>query len=108
MLSSTATVSRRTVWESRIHSPILKAFAKLRRARRRLLERGLSQAPLSAIAHNRRSPAGEPLNVAAQGAGVKFTPVPPFSPMFNFSANHLFLLAWKEYRSCAMLLLLDR
>jgi hypothetical protein len=28
--------------------------------------------------------------------------------MFNFSANHLFLLAQKEYRSCAVLLLIDR
>ena len=28
--------------------------------------------------------------------------------MFNFSANHLFLLSRKEYRSCAVLLLLDR
>jgi hypothetical protein len=27
--------------------------------------------------------------------------------MFNFSAHHLFLLSWKEYRSCAVLLLLD-
>ena len=35
---------------------------------------------------------------------------PPFrfSTMFNFSANHLFLLSRKEYRSCAVLLLLDR
>jgi len=28
--------------------------------------------------------------------------------MFNFSANHLFLLSRKEYRSCAVLLLVDR
>lgn len=28
--------------------------------------------------------------------------------MFLFSANHLFLLSRKEYRSCAVLLLLDR
>jgi hypothetical protein len=28
--------------------------------------------------------------------------------MFNFSANHLFLLSRKEYRSCAVLLLRDR
>jgi hypothetical protein len=28
--------------------------------------------------------------------------------MFNFSANHLFLLSRKEYRSCAVLLLQDR
>jgi len=28
--------------------------------------------------------------------------------MFNFSAKHLFLLSRKEYRSCAVLLLLDR
>jgi hypothetical protein len=28
--------------------------------------------------------------------------------MFNFSANHLLLLSRKEYRSCAVLLLLDR
>jgi hypothetical protein len=27
--------------------------------------------------------------------------------MFNFSADHLFLLSRKEYRSCAVLLLLD-
>jgi hypothetical protein len=27
--------------------------------------------------------------------------------MFNFGANHLFLLSRKEYRSCAVLLLLD-
>ncbi len=35
---------------------------------------------------------------------------PPFhfSTLFNFSANHLFLLSRKEYRSCAVLLLLDR
>src|SRR5215470_16710334 len=30
------------------------------------------------------------------------------STMFNFSANHLFLLSRKEYRSCAVLLLVDR
>ena len=28
--------------------------------------------------------------------------------MFNFSANHLFLLSRTEYRSCAVLRLLDR
>jgi len=28
--------------------------------------------------------------------------------MFNFSANHLFLLSRKEYRSCAVLWMLDR
>jgi len=28
--------------------------------------------------------------------------------MFNFSANHLFLLSRTEYRSCVVLLLLDR
>jgi hypothetical protein len=28
--------------------------------------------------------------------------------MFNFSANHLFLLSRTEYPSCAVLLLLDR
>jgi hypothetical protein len=28
--------------------------------------------------------------------------------MFNFSANHLFLLSRTEYRSCAVLLMLDR
>ena len=28
--------------------------------------------------------------------------------MFNFSAHHLFLLSRKEYRSCAVLLMLDR
>jgi hypothetical protein len=28
--------------------------------------------------------------------------------MFNFSANHLFLLSRKEYRSCAVFLMLDR
>jgi hypothetical protein len=28
--------------------------------------------------------------------------------MFNFSANHLFLLSRKEYRSCAVFLLVDR
>lgn len=27
--------------------------------------------------------------------------------MFNFSANHLFLLSRTEYRSCALLLMLD-
>jgi hypothetical protein len=27
--------------------------------------------------------------------------------MFNFSANHLFLLSRTEYRSCAVLLMLD-
>ncbi len=35
---------------------------------------------------------------------------PPFhvSTLFNFSVHHLFLLSRKEYRSCAVLLLLDR
>ena len=28
--------------------------------------------------------------------------------MFNFSANHLFLLSRTEYRSCAVFALLDR
>jgi hypothetical protein len=28
--------------------------------------------------------------------------------MFNFSANHLFLLSRTEYCSCALLLMLDR
>ena len=28
--------------------------------------------------------------------------------MFNFSANHLFLISRTEYRSCAVLLMLDR
>jgi hypothetical protein len=28
--------------------------------------------------------------------------------MFNFSANHLFLISRTEYRSCALLLMLDR
>ena len=28
--------------------------------------------------------------------------------MFNFSANHLFLLSRTEYRSCAVFVLLDR
>ncbi len=28
--------------------------------------------------------------------------------MFNFSANHLFLLSRTEYRSCAVFLMLDR
>ena len=28
--------------------------------------------------------------------------------MFNFSANHLFLLSRMEYRSCAVFLMLDR
>jgi hypothetical protein len=28
--------------------------------------------------------------------------------MFNFSANHLFLLSQKEYPSCAVLLFVDR
>jgi hypothetical protein len=29
-------------------------------------------------------------------------------PMFNFSANHLFLLSRTEYRTCAVFLMLDR
>ena len=29
-------------------------------------------------------------------------------PMFNFSANHLFLLSRTEYRSCAVFLMQDR
>jgi hypothetical protein len=33
---------------------------------------------------------------------------PPFFLMFNFSANHLFLLSRTEYRSCAVFLLQDR
>ena len=32
----------------------------------------------------------------------------PASPMFNFSANHLFLLSRTEYRSCAVFLMQDR
>ena len=28
--------------------------------------------------------------------------------MFNFSANHLFLISRTEYRSCALLLMLDQ
>jgi hypothetical protein len=33
---------------------------------------------------------------------------PLYFPMFNFSANHLFLLSRTEYRSCAVFLLQDR
>ena len=55
--------------------------------------------------------AGYPTTALPRGAGVKSwvksTPVPPFYPMFNFSANHLFLLSRKEYPSCAVLLLPD-
>ena len=32
----------------------------------------------------------------------------PLSHMFNFSANHLFLLTWTEYRTCAVFLMQDR
>jgi hypothetical protein len=49
------------------------------------------------------------------GAGAAFLRRPLLSfgqpqthaGVFNFSANHLFLLQRKEYRSCAVLLLLD-
>jgi len=34
--------------------------------------------------------------------------IPPSIPMFNFSANHLFLLSRTEYPSCAVFLLQDR
>ena|ERR1700739_920424 len=34
-------------------------------------------------------------------------PAPFFVTMFNFSANHLFLISRMEYRSCALLTMLD-
>ena len=48
-----------------------------------------------------------PSTALPMGRGCQPPPF-PFNPMFNFSANHLFLLSRKEYRSCAVLLLLDR
>ena len=48
-----------------------------------------------------------PSTALPMGRGCK---PPPFHLCHhvNFSANHLFLLSRKEYRSCAVLLLLDR
>jgi hypothetical protein len=68
------------------------------------LKVGSSQAPLCAIAHHRRSPAGNPSTALPMGRGLKLPPAPSVPTMFNFSANHLFLLSRKEYRSCAVLL----
>ena len=42
------------------------------------------------------------------GRDLHGSPPFAFSPMFNFSANHLFLLSRTEYRSCAVFLLQDR
>jgi hypothetical protein len=47
------------------------------------------------------------LNGAADGAGEHNLPLLS-STTFNFSSNHLVLLSRKEYRSCAVFLLLDR
>ena len=49
-----------------------------------------------------------PLIGAANGAGSSRVTALCFLPMFNFSANHLFLLSRTEYRSCAVFLLQDR
>ncbi len=48
-----------------------------------------------------------PSTALRMGRGCTLPPF-HFSTMFNFSANHLFLLSRKEYRSWAVLLLLDR
>jgi hypothetical protein len=49
-----------------------------------------------------------PSTALPMGRGCQPPPFPSLIPMFNFSANHLFLLSRKEYRSCAVLLLVDR
>jgi hypothetical protein len=41
------------------------------------------------------------------GAGASWFPLPFFPPMFNFSANDLFLLSRTEYRSCVVFLMRD-
>ena len=42
------------------------------------------------------------------GSRSGFSPYFSPHPMFNFSANHLFLLSRTEYRSCAVFLMQDR
>ena len=54
----------------------------------------------------RRSPPGNPSTALPMGGGpsaLRFW----FPGMFNFSANHLFLLSRTEYPSCAVFLLQD-
>ncbi len=59
------------------------------------------------IAHYRRSPAGQPLNGAADGAKhTAFAPL-TYKTMFNFSANHLSLISRTEYRSCVVFIMKD-
>ncbi|HEX8813722.1 MAG TPA: hypothetical protein VF742_17175 [Terracidiphilus sp.] len=53
------------------------------------------------VTPQRRCPGGRGLRLPL----VRFTPSPPH--MFNFSANHLFLLSRTEYPRCAVFLLRD-
>ena len=57
----------------------------------------------------RRSPPANPTTALSRRAGAfgsrPFYLLPP--SMFNFSANHLFLISRTEYASCAVLLMLD-
>ena len=60
------------------------------------------------IAHHRRSPAGQLLNGAADGARQKgFRPSSFLKTMFNFSANHLSLISRTEYRSVVVFRMRD-
>jgi len=57
----------------------------------------------------RRSPPANPTTALPRRAGVSAPALFYFLPpsMFNFSANHLFLISRTEYASCAVLLMLD-
>jgi hypothetical protein len=104
----TALADRR-VENSEIFLLGVKAYAKFRRARSlRLLDPWpFSGAPLCDSSSPEDS-GGRPPHWHYRWGGGALHPRSLFSPMFNFSANHLFLLWRKEYRSCAGLQLLDR
>jgi hypothetical protein len=69
---------------------------------------GFDQAPRCGDIPGRRSPPGNPSTALPRRAGAS-VPRSSASPphMFNFSANHLFLLSRTEYRKCAVFLLRD-
>ena len=69
---------------------------------------GSDQAPRCGDIPGRRSPPGNPSTALPRRAGAS-VPARLASPprMFNFSANHLFLLSRTEYRKCAVFLLRD-
>ena len=75
----------------------------------RVVAAGSDQAPRCAITRDggvRRANPSTALPMGREAAA----PAPLLSPssMFNFSANHLFLLSRTEYRSCAVFLMQDR